>query len=53
MTATIASEMGDTVRNSLHYHSLFGIGIVLLVMTSFINLIADFVLQRAKREGGN
>jgi phosphate transport system permease protein len=49
MTATIAAEMGDTVRQSIHYHSLFAIGIVLLLMTSFINLIADFVLQRAKK----
>ena len=51
MTATIAAEMGDTVRQSIHYHSLFAIGIVLLVMTSFINLVADFVLQRAKKGG--
>lgn len=51
MTATIAAEMGDTVRQSIHYHSLFAIGIVLLLMTSAINLVADFVLQRAKKGG--
>ena len=51
MTATIASEMGDTVRQSAHYHSLFAVGIVLLIMTSVINLIADYVLQRAKNGG--
>lgn len=49
MTATIAAEMGDTVRQSAHYHSLFAIGIVLLTMTSFINLVADYVLQRAQK----
>jgi len=49
MTATIAAEMGDTVRQSIHYHSLFAIGIVLLIMTSIINLIADFVLHRSKK----
>lgn len=51
MTATIASEMGDTVRQSAHYYSLFAVGVVLLLMTSVINLIADFVLQRARKGG--
>ncbi|SFH58310.1 phosphate ABC transporter membrane protein 1, PhoT family [Tindallia magadiensis] len=51
MTATIASEMGDTVRQSAHYHSLFAVGIVLLIMTSVINLIADYVLQKARKGG--
>ncbi|SDK85393.1 phosphate ABC transporter permease subunit PstC [Natronincola ferrireducens] len=51
MTATIAAEMGDTVRNGTHYHALFAVGLVLLTMTTCINLIADFVLSRAKREG--
>ena len=51
MTATIAAEMGDTVRQSIHYHSLFAIGIVLLIMTSLINLVADHVLQRARKGG--
>ncbi|KJF26394.1 phosphate ABC transporter permease [Clostridium aceticum] len=51
MTATIAAEMGDTVRNGTHYHALFAVGIVLLFMTTTINLIADAVLSKAKREG--
>lgn len=51
MTATIAAEMGDTVRNGTHYHALFAVGIVLLFMTTVINLIADRVLTKAKREG--
>ncbi|RQD70006.1 MAG: phosphate ABC transporter permease subunit PstC [Tindallia sp. MSAO_Bac2] len=51
MTATIASEMGDTVRQSAHYYSLFAVGIVLLIMTSVINLFADYVLQRARKGG--
>ncbi|MCC5910428.1 MAG: phosphate ABC transporter permease subunit PstC [Clostridiaceae bacterium] len=51
MTATIAAEMGDTVRNGTHYHALFAVGIVLLMMTTCINIVADFVLSRAKKEG--
>lgn len=50
MTATIAAEMGDTVRNGTHYNALFAVGIVLLSMTTAINLIADYVVSKAKRE---
>ncbi len=46
LTATIAAEMGETVRGSDHFHSLFAIGIVLFVITFTINLIADFALHR-------
>jgi phosphate transport system permease protein len=46
LTATIAAEMGETVRGSEHYYALFAIGIVLFVITFIINLIADFVLHR-------
>ena len=49
MTATIAAEMGETVRYSDHYHALFGIGAVLFVMTFAINLIADLALHRSRR----
>ena len=48
LTATIAAEMGETVRGSDHYFSLFAIGIVLFVITFIINLIADFALHRKK-----
>jgi phosphate transport system permease protein len=51
MTATIAAEMGDTVRGGTHYRALFAVGIVLLLMTTMINLIADYVHSRAQREG--
>ncbi|SET51855.1 phosphate ABC transporter membrane protein 1, PhoT family [Natronincola peptidivorans] len=50
MTATIAAEMGDTVRNGTHYHALFAVGIVLFLMTSIINFIADFALSHGKKE---
>ncbi|MDR5658838.1 phosphate ABC transporter permease subunit PstC [Serpentinicella sp. ANB-PHB4] len=50
MTATIAAEMGDTVRNGTHYHALFAVGLVLLAMTTIINLIADYVLTKSKKE---
>jgi phosphate transport system permease protein len=46
LTATIAAEMGETVRGSDHYYALFAIGIVLFIMTFCINLIADLAIHR-------
>lgn len=51
MTATIAAEMGDTVRNDTHYFALFAIGSMLLFMTTVINTIADYVVTRGKKGG--
>ena len=46
MTATIAAEMGETVRGSEHYAALFAIGIVLFMISFIINVLADFFLHR-------
>ena len=46
LTATIAAEMGETVRGGDHYFALFAIGIVLFLLTFIINLIADFAVHR-------
>ena len=52
MTATIAAEMGEVARGSTHYHALFGIGIMLFVITFLINLTAASAIFRARRKGG-
>lgn len=52
MTATIAGEMGETVKNSAHYRALFAVGVVLLVLTFFLNVISEYFLTRAKRTLG-
>jgi len=55
MTATIAAEMGEVAQGSLHYSVLFGIGIILFVITFAINSIASRLVgvqeagQRRKR----
>ena len=49
MTATIAAEMGETVRGSDHYHALFAVGIVLFIVTFIINWCADLFLHREQR----
>ena len=46
MTATIAIEMGEVAIPSEHYYALFGIGIVLFIITFIINLTADIILNR-------
>ena len=48
MTATIASDMGETVQNSPHYFSLFAIGLTLFAITFVINLVADVALRKVK-----
>lgn len=49
LTATIAAEMGETVRGSSHYHALFAIGIVLFLITFFINFVADYFMHKRTR----
>jgi len=48
MTATIAAEMGETVRGGMHYMSLFAIGLVLFVITFIVNFVADLFLGKSK-----
>jgi phosphate transport system permease protein len=48
LTATIASEMGETPVGSTHYHALFFAGLILLAVTLAINL-ASYYVERRKR----
>jgi phosphate transport system permease protein len=52
MTATIAAEMGEVAQRSTHYHALFGIGIILFLMTFVINLVAASTIFKKRRRGG-
>jgi phosphate transport system permease protein len=52
MTATIAAEMGEVARGSTHYHALFGIGVILFVLTFLINLAAATSIFKKRRKGG-
>jgi phosphate transport system permease protein len=52
MTATIAAEMGEVARGSVHYHALFAIGIVLFLLTFLINLTVARAILRRRRRGG-
>ena len=52
MTATVAAEMGEVAQGSTHYHALFGIGIVLFIVTFLINLAAAATIFKKRRRGG-
>lgn len=50
MTATIAAEMGEVAKGSIHYHVLFFIGIVLFLISLIVNITASaFVFRSSKR----
>ena len=49
MTATIAAEMGEVATGSVHYHTLFFIGITLFLITLIVNLTAASVVLRQRR----
>jgi phosphate transport system permease protein len=46
MTATVAAEMGEVPFGSDHYHALFVVGVMLLLMTFGLNMIAQRVLKK-------
>lgn len=48
LTATLGIEMGEVSVGSLHYSALFGIAVVLLVITLGINLAAYKILGRIR-----
>lgn len=49
MTATIAAEMGEVANGSVHYHTLFLIGIILFLISLTVNVIASSVVFRTKK----
>jgi len=50
LTATIASELGETSRGSDHYQALFTIGILLFALTFIVNLSADLMVRGFRGE---
>lgn len=49
LTATIATELGETAVESDHYGALFALGIFLFVVTFLINLTADLVVRGIRK----
>jgi phosphate ABC transporter permease protein PstC len=51
-TSVIAGEMGEVARGSMHYHVLFAVGFVLLIIVSILSLVADYARVRIKKKFG-
>jgi phosphate ABC transporter permease protein PstC len=51
-TSVIAGEMGEVARQSLHYHALFAVGFLLLVLVSVLSILADLIRERIQRKFG-
>ena len=51
-TSVIAGEMGEASRGSLHYHVLFAVGFILLILVSILNIIADLTRARIRKKFG-
>lgn len=45
LTATIAAELGETVKGDEHYRVLFLIGVVLFAITMAVNMTADLIVK--------
>ena len=49
MTATIAAEMGEVANGSVHYHTLFFIGMMLFIISLIVNITASAVVFRSQK----
>ena len=46
MTSTIAIELGEVPYYTTHYYALFGVGLVLFVITFVVNMLSDIILRK-------
>ena len=46
LTATLGIETGEVASGSAHYHALFGVAFLLLIITLIVNMIATVVIGR-------
>jgi len=52
LTGTLGIEMGEVAFGSLHYHALFGVAVVLLLITLAVNSAARVVVSRIQGTQG-
>jgi phosphate transport system permease protein len=52
MTGIIAQEMGEVVRDSIHYRALFMVGVVLFMISLLINWLAQKFVRRYRISAG-
>lgn len=46
LTAIIARELGESEQGSMQFFAIFGVAIVLFVITFLVNVLGDFVIKR-------
>ncbi|WP_292364209.1 MULTISPECIES: phosphate ABC transporter permease PstA [unclassified Methanoculleus] len=49
LTGTLGIEMGEVAFGSQHYHALFGVAVVLLIITLAVNSTARLIINRIQR----
>lgn len=50
LSATIASEMGETAVGTPHFYALFGIGAILFMITLLLNIVGENIRTRYEKE---
>jgi phosphate transport system permease protein len=50
LTGTLGIEMGEVASGSAHYHALFGVAFILLVITLLVNTTAGVVIGRIRSD---
>jgi phosphate transport system permease protein len=50
LTGTLGIEMGEVAVGSAHYHALFGVAVVLLVIALIVNLGAQVILKKIQEK---
>jgi phosphate transport system permease protein len=50
LTATLGIEMGEVATGSDHYSALFGLALILLIITLIVNILATIILGRLKEK---
>jgi phosphate transport system permease protein len=50
LTATLGIEMGEVANGSNHYYALFGLALILLIITLVVNILATVILGRLKEK---
>ena len=46
LTATLGIEMAEVATGSMHYYALFGVAVILLLITLFVNLASSWIIKR-------
>lgn len=48
LTSSIAAEMGETPVGSEHYHALWGMALLLFIITFLLNIVTEVVRERVR-----